>query len=629
MTFLTPLALLWLGSLPVLVWLWRLSSAQRLIRVPSLIPFEHLLNRPPKRRSRLIVNTLFWLQLAALCTFSLALARPVWFARRGRTILTVLDTSASMGAQLGGPRVFEQARHALLGRIARKSPNDQMLVMTTAPVTALTPSPTSDAALLSQVAGSVHASHLGGNLATAVRIGRALLGSAPDETLVITDEPRPSQVSAGQVRWITVGARMPNVALVGVDAHGPLCSPAEARVIATVQNFSDAPAAVSVTATHDGRRVTKAHAEVAPNSRQAVSLPLPDGIVGWVEVGLSVQPDGLEVDNHAWIELRRTARLPIVVHSQDAAFTRTVGAWLDACPTLTWASEPPPDASPYILITDHEPEAARGGAAAMVFLRSAGSKLLRAHWVAALDHPISFYLSPVEVVAAALTLTPASVPGGVPVISALVGGRRTPVVVADERDGRRVVAMLFNPSGSDGSTPVILAFFNSLRWLMGDAQAGRTGDPVTVNGFRSGLVSVRRPDGSTETVEPVGGVVRYDAATLAGIYRFKQDARELRAAANFFNPLESNLTNRVSTWRPVEIAVSATAASVRVAHPVAHGLLIAVLVLLLVEWRWYAARARPATGAGIGPTGPAVSGQQQRAAAPPSGTSVLEPTRFR
>ena len=131
MSFLAPWALLWLGSVPVLIWLWRLNATRRQTRISSLIPFEHLLRRPSRRRRRLVVNALFWLQLAALAGLALALAQPMLVRSRARTVLVILDTSASMGAERRGLQVFEEAKRTLLARIARASPGDRFFVVTT------------------------------------------------------------------------------------------------------------------------------------------------------------------------------------------------------------------------------------------------------------------------------------------------------------------------------------------------------------------------------------------------------------------------------------------------------------------------------------------------------------------
>ena len=595
MTFLSPLGLLWLFSIPVLVWLWRMSATRRQIQVPSLIPFERLLKRPPRRRTRLVVNVLFWLQLAALIGLALALARPVIVRRRARTVLAVLDTSASMSAGRRGSSAFERARQALLAAVAGKSPAEQWFLMTTSPVAPLTPQPTSDGVALARALHEVRASHLGGNLSTTARIGRALLTADPDETFVATDEPRPKEFSGNGVRWVTVGAPMANVAIVGLDAQGPLCAPADARVIATVQNFDDAPSSVSMAATQAGRRIAGANAELSPHARQSLSLGIPEGTEGWVEIALTAENDGLEADNRAWIDLRRNATLPVVIRSQSPAFTRTVSAWLAACPALTWTLNNSPPGKPWdegqaLLITDHEDDTLSSAAAAMVFVPPSAPRPVLSHWVVSADHPIGSYLAPVEVVAASLNLTAETAAPGLPVVSGLVHGRKFPIVVADEREGHRVVSILLDPSGSDRSTPVLLAFFNSLRWLMGGSESQATGEPLTVSGLKPGPVRVRRPDGFAEILSADGGTFRYDATILAGPYRFSQGSSEVTAAVNFFNPLESNLADRASTWGVAPLPPASPGSSRQAAHPLSNVVMGMILVAMMIEWWRYCAR---------------------------------------
>ncbi len=148
MNFLAPLGFLWLGSIPVFIWLWRLASSNRQTKVASLIPFEHLIRRTSTRRRRLVINWLFWMQLAALLIAALALSQPLVSVVRGKTILAILDTSASMGAAHGPSAAFEQAKQAMIQRLARKAPADQVLLMTTAPAVPLTPEPVTDGLML-------------------------------------------------------------------------------------------------------------------------------------------------------------------------------------------------------------------------------------------------------------------------------------------------------------------------------------------------------------------------------------------------------------------------------------------------------------------------------------------------
>ena len=158
-------------------------------------------------------------------------------------------------------------------------------------------------------------SHLGGNLSTAERIGRALLGATPDDTLIVTDEPKPDPLPTGSMRWVSVGSARPNAALVGLDAQGPLCSRSDARVIATVQNFSKEAMPATLRALQDGRGFAESRIELAAGERRSVSLGVPEGTEGPIELTLDAPRDALDVDNHAWLDVGRNATLPVVVRA--------------------------------------------------------------------------------------------------------------------------------------------------------------------------------------------------------------------------------------------------------------------------------------------------------------------------
>jgi hypothetical protein len=608
MTLLTPLALLWLGSIPVLLWLWRISATRRRIAIPSLVPFERLLKRTPMRRTRLVINALFWLQLAACAGLALALARPLLIRRDARTILVVLDTSASMEAGLRGQSAFDRARQALLKIIEHASPADRLFIMMTAPVTPLHSQPTSDSAALIQALRTLRPSHLGGNLATTVRIGRALLASDPDETVMITDEAPPKDLTGRGVRWVPVGEPLANIAIVGVDAQGPLCTPEDARVIVTVQNFSREAASVSVIAAQHGQRIAQSGTELGPGLRRAVSLAVPEGVEGMIDIALEQPSDALSVDNRAWVAIHRTSALPVVVRFDSPALTRTISTWLQACQALRWTAESSAEGGASLVITDRG--AAIGsppaGAAAMVFLPPATPQPVLSYWMVASDHPIGSYLAPVEAIPAAVNVSATSGLSGVPVVSGLVNGRKIPIVIADEREGKRTVSLFLDPTPSAESMPVLLTFFNSLRWLLGRVDQRHTGEPLTLRGFTSGRVQVRRPDGLAEVVEIIDEAFRYDATTIAGLYRFSQGASEVAVAVNFFDPIESTLINRVSTWREVHGAPDASVSSPTGRGPTDHSargpslpggqppsyplsrfLMMAVLGVLLLEWWRY------------------------------------------
>ena len=592
MSLLAPAALAWLVSVPVLLWLWRLALTRRQVVIPSLAPFQHLLRRAPRSRTRIVVTLLFWLQLAAILAVVGAAARPVALRRPARTLLAILDTSASMQAG----RAFAQARQALLRRVGAVRPGDQLLIVRTAPVGLLLPQATGDTAALLQAVRDAAPADLGGSLGAALRVGMALLPGAPDEILVLTDEPPPDRLEP-PVRWMRVGRRAGNVAIVGVESQGPLCQPSDERAIVALQNYSDRPASVTVTAQASaGRELARAAATLAPGARQSVSLAVPGETSGWVRVRVRARPDALAVDNQAWLPVRRAAARPVLLHISSPASQRLLTSWLNACEALRWTADPGAAGgadAPVVIVTDDRAGVPAAAAGAVVLGTTHAGHPVASHWLASSGHPVAAYLDPVFPVTAALE--PDAAPVGIPVIESIARGVKAPVAVTQEEGGRRVVRLLFDPASSPSSIPLLVIFFNSLRWVMGQAELPSTGRPFTIGGFAPGRVEVERPDGAREAADGSGGRVQYDRTTAAGVYRLTQGGRGEEVGVTFLDPLESNLLEPRSTWQPLPPAPAPGRARPSTPHPLAPWLVLAALLLLLAEWwRYTAPRSVPA-----------------------------------
>ena len=599
MSFLAPLALLWLGSIPVLIWLWRFAATRHRTLVPSLVPFEHLLRRPPTRRTRLLVNALFWLQLAALALLALALAEPALIARHPRTILVVLDTSASMAATTGGASAFQRAQQYLLARLGRKSPGERVFVVRTAPVSALTPEPVSDVSELSQIVERLTPADLGGNLSIARRIGQSLVGARPDATLVLTDEPPPPSHEP-DVEFHSFGEALPNVAIVGVDAHEPLCLSTTAQLLVSVQNFADVEQEVTLSVRHDGHLVKETSQRLAPQGRAPISFGLPDGSTGRVEVALNAKHDALAVDNHASITLRGAEAIPVVVASDRSPFLDTIGRWLDACPRIAWKPIHQPEelkgaaahggtgSSGALLITDQGELAATWPSAAILFGRQTEAKrLMLTQWLVDATHPIGEYLEPLETVAATVVTPTTQGLWGDPIIWGVAEGRKIPLVRAASAQGRRMVSILLDPTASPSSVPTLLVFLNSLRWLTGSLGLATTGEPLVVGPFEPGVVRIQPPHGMVEFRTHEGGWLRDDSTDRAGLYRFIQGGTTVERVVNFLDPIESNTMKRVSTWGTASLPSASSPGSEPQRQSLVNWLLGLLLVVFLLEWLLY------------------------------------------
>jgi hypothetical protein len=588
----------------------------------SLAPFAHLLRRASARRTRLVVNVLFWLQLCILLFLALALANPVLFQRQAKTILVIMDTSASMAADWQGESVFERAKQRLLERLARKGRADHVLVMASTPVTALTAGPQRELTVIKPLVKELRVSHLAGHLATANQIGAALLGGQVDHTVVVTDEETPAGL-APDVEFLTVGKALPNQAIVGFDAHGELCRGNAAHLLVTVQNFSESPSGVRVVVEQQTPRQTlrsdsrlaEARASLEAGERTTLSIQLPQGSEGWMDIHLKADHDALRVDNHLQVLLRQAAALPVAVVSDRPAFRRLLGEWLDACEGLVWTEAPLTDTAgaswdaavteldntrTWVVVTDGRVSTGTSVAGILQWLNMGPSssaeglnapEVALAHWVVDSDHPVGSYLAPVERVMGSMPVGSSMGFSGEPIVWGLVSGAKVPLVLAGEQEGHRRVSVLVDPVISPDHSPLLMVFLNSLQWVMGQSAVVATGEPIWMASLERTPVSVERPDGAVEHFPHEGGVFHYDATTVAGRYRITQGATSTVWAANFLDPLESNLMRRQSTWRMIAGHPSATPGPPRTHRSLTNPLTWLIVILVLFEW-WLYARTR-------------------------------------
>ncbi|MBI3009572.1 MAG: VWA domain-containing protein [Candidatus Omnitrophica bacterium] len=573
------------------MWLWRLSATRKEFLIASLVPFEHLLPRPPQRRSRLLVNLLFWIQLAACILSACALAQPAMQRHQAKTTLVVLDTSASMYAKNSGISALSLAKRRLNQWLATKPETEQILLMTSAPVAPVLPRPQSDKTTLVQALKRVEGSHLSGNLASAVRAGSALLRRRPDKVLVVTDELQPAQLDE-RVQWIGMGRPLSNVGIVAASIEGTFCSPAQATVLVTLQNFSESNSSARLTAAYGAKADTVVAEEsttLSPWARQTLSLTLPaQNTRDFVELTLHAERDNFDWDNKAWLPLSGSSSSSMLLQVDSPSLKETLSEWLNACPAISWYSQPKPDAAANVVISDHTnglPDSAT-----LLIRLPVVPKPTLSYWVTSLAHPISAYLPPIGFLAAPISTVTAEAPAGTEVVSALFDGMRVPVVVADEHAGIRRVHFFFDPSRNIDSTLSALIFFNSLRWLANETQIKTAGESLVQSDFHSGSVQVRRPDNRYDSIESIEGKARYDKTTLAGLYLFTQGKQNTYVPVNFLNPAESNLIRHASTWQPLPSEKDDSASAPLVLYPLAPLLTGLVLILLLLEWGLHAWR---------------------------------------
>jgi hypothetical protein len=581
--------------------------------------------RPSERWARRLRR---WLSLALqMVIFGLLLLgaadpRPGVADRDGRTIVVLVDRSASMSAtdEPGSRLTAARARaRALVTGLAR---GDRALVASFAGDVTAESGFETDPRRLSRALDAVTPTEEPGDLERALAFAAAVLRGQPHPTLVLVSDGRFSDDARARVRWDAngpegapslagvdvrwerVGRHARNVALLAFAARRLPGDPSSVEAAVTLRNFgaASATATVEIAASAPG---AAAGASGAPVDRVRVTLApgetrrhvLPDvAAPGARLIARLLESDDLALDDRAYavvpgLERLRVLRVgapdlyldgallslgeSVAVHGvrPDAAeASRARWGSYDVVIFDGVAPAPPPTAGHFLYLAPRGPGSpfpGRGVVRDPVFSDTRrGHPLLRQ-----LD------LGDVNIAEAErLTLSAGDV--------AVASSFGAPLVAARERPGLRVAALAFDARRSDlpmrAAFPLLVA--NALGWLAGtDA---RELPPAVVGGTArvpaprgAPRVEVRDPAGERATWPVTGDFVELPVRR-AGFYR----AGDLTIAANASDAIESDVG-------PVgELVIGGRALGPPDAprggarRPLATWALLSAAALLLLEW---------------------------------------------
>ncbi|UCG15483.1 MAG: VWA domain-containing protein [Phycisphaerales bacterium] len=189
----------------------------------------------------------------------------------------------------------------------------------------------------------------------------------------------------------------------------------------------------------------------------------------------------------------------------------------------------------------------------------------------------------------------------------LMDGETSPVLAYLARDGRQYLICAFGLLVADEETqqPLLNTFwvtqthfpmfvYNSVQYLSASlATRGlrniHPGEPVMIPiADRASKIRVRRPDGSTDVVQTLGSdTVPYARTRTVGIYRSEPgiDGQD-RFAVNLFSSSESNVAANDNFTIGADV-IAGSGGIDTVNKPIWPYLLLAVLVIVLLEWVIY------------------------------------------
>lgn len=639
MSFLTPLALigaLVLGPIIVAMYLLKLRREER--RVSSTFLWQRVVrdveaNAPWQKLRR---NLLLLLQLLLLLLLVLALARPFFLTNgiAGKNLIIVVDRSASMGAADGSPTRLDAAKQQALTLIGQLADDGRATVIAAGGQTENLVSASTDRRQLRDAIEGIQLRTGGGSdLTQALTLAAALTARTADsEIAIISDGNVPSlenlQPVPATVRYFPVGQSRDNVAL---SAMAMQPSPAGQTLFAQATNYGPNQVTRRLDLYLDDQLFNAYNLTLAsdPEQPQSIVVEVPAQVrkaeARLVDTGAA---DALPTDDRAWavstlgegttvrlvspgnrfleVGLARLPSIKVsVVPTSTATFTETAAQ----VPLTIFDAVVPPQLPPGNLLFIAPPRST-------TFFSVTGQVDLPALRPVPGDEPLlrNVKLSDVSVLKANKIQ-----PGAW--ARTVVDGDGGPMLVAGERDGRKIVVLAFDLHNSD--LPVQVAFplllSNLVSYLVpgsgADAAQLAPGQPLALPVDASiTAVRITHPDGSLVTPEARNGQVIDADTTMPGVYVVEQFQGEKlvarqRFAVNLFDPAESAIGPQAELKVPQISGLQQATTAERIGRQEFWRWLAALaLVVLVVEWlvyqrngiaflrqRWRNWRARPAS----------------------------------
>ncbi len=305
----------------------------RLRRRPVSVPFSPIWQRVlrDKQSTHLFSQLKRWLslllQLALVGLMILALGDPRladgWLD--GRTMVVLVDTSASMQASDVEPTRIAQAKKRLSELIEGLSGTDRMLIAEMGP----TPHPlstiTEDISELEAAVEQIHATDTEADLERGLRFALdSLRGLSKPEVIVISDgalgdtEAIAKRLSLGETKlsYVPVGSGGTNVAIAQFSVRRYPLDKNRYEVLLEVANTNDTPAEVELTLLGDGDVVDVTTLRLGPEERVPRIYSDLAGASRTLEAKLRLlgeTPDQLAADNHAFALMPERRRVKVLL----------------------------------------------------------------------------------------------------------------------------------------------------------------------------------------------------------------------------------------------------------------------------------------------------------------------------
>ena len=591
-----------------LVGLYLLRMHRQRVEVPFVKLWERVLaERQPSswwRRLRRMLSLALQLAFAALVIFALGDPRLAGAGRSAKSIVLVVDCSASMQARDVSPSRMARARdqaHGLLRSLG--GADSAMIVRMDAEPVPQTGWET-DASALDRAVDALDTTDTAADWDGALAIANDALRGRPGATIIVISDGalrETTRTTDADVRFVKIGASGDNVGVTAFSVRRYPANKSSYEVLLEVKSHAAKPVKRTLTLEADGEVVDVATLDLQPGEKARRFYPNLSGASSRLVAKLEPH-DSFVTDDVAYALLppRKKQKVLVVTPGNlflEGALLLEESADIDRIGPAAYSADKAKgyDAVVFDRFAPTELPPVRG--ALFVAPPKDGSPFPVHATVArpfltemAQQHPLMRWISLTDV-----NISESEVFGLEHGDVALAGGLHQPIIVAGQRGATKVMAIGFDVRKSD--LPMRVAFpvmlVGTLDWFAGD-------DANLLGTYRTGRPwHVPSPGGAEVTlVDPAGGKVTAPvgddgAATFfgrhAGFHAVRAAGGEAAIAANLTDPAESDLA-------PRDLIVDGKVATA----PDLHGtgprrqiwawLIVAALLLTLFEWVSYQRR---------------------------------------
>ncbi len=308
MSLLEPVALAGLAVLPILVLLWLMRRRRPEIRVSAAFLWEQAAReaRVDSFARRLQAHLLLLLQLLLAALLTLSLARP-WLqipSSSAAEVAILIDTSASMGAELDGSTRFEKARTQARRLLHRAPPGAQVLLAGYDRTARILVPFSRDRSAALRALDRLSPREVAGDSQVGLALAASLLASRPlAEAFLLGDRP-PRPPLPSRLRFLDCGGPASNVGLVALRAARGRAG--TFPLVVGLRNYTDRPQQRELELRRGGLLVASRRIGLPAGGRQVAHFTLTATGSEEVEARL-VGGDALATDDRAWTVLPRAA----------------------------------------------------------------------------------------------------------------------------------------------------------------------------------------------------------------------------------------------------------------------------------------------------------------------------------